>query len=213
MTRDDLRKILETENDLGTKISDILDAFHLELEGEKTKTLTEKQRADNLQEQVDANATTIAELKKDTAGNEKLQEKITNHESTIEKLQQQLKQSRLDSAITVALTKAGARNNKATAALLDIDKIKINDDGTVTGLDDQIKSLAKDKDTAFMFNQQQEEPSQETNKQDAPQQNYVGMNGSATPPVSLGEQMAQRAKSKNTATLPDGAVSMWKGFE
>ena len=215
MTRDELKKILEKEDDLGTKISDILDAFHLELEAEKTKTPNEKQRADNLQEQVDADATTIADLKKDTAGNDKLQEKITNHENTIAKLQQQLTQSRMDSAITVALTKAGARNNKAAAALLDVDKIQIADDGTVTGLDEQIKSLSKDKDTAFMF-KQDPEPSQDTElnqKQDAPQQNYVGMNGSAAKPISLGEQMAQRARNKATNTLPEGAQSMWKGME
>lgn len=58
-------------------------------------------------------------------------------------LTQKLATNRLNSAIDQSLSKANARNNKAIKGLLNMDEIKLDDDGNLTGLDEQIKSLQK----------------------------------------------------------------------
>ena len=49
---------------------------------------------------------------------------------------QKLATNRLNSAIYQSLSKDNARNNKAIKGLLNMDEIKLDDDGNLTGLDD-----------------------------------------------------------------------------
>ena len=49
----------------------------------------------------------------------------------------ELAQLRLDNAIDTALTAAGARNTKAVKALLDVSKVKLGEDGKLSGWDEQ----------------------------------------------------------------------------
>lgn len=66
----------------------------------------------------------------------------------------ELAQLRLDNAVDTALTAAGSKNNKAVKALLDLSKVKQGEDGTVTGLDDQLKAVQKS--DAYLFNTKQQ---------------------------------------------------------
>ena len=52
---------------------------------------------------------------------------------------------KLDSTVDMAVAAAKARNPKAVRALLDGTKLKLNEDGTVSGLEEQLKAL-KDSD-------------------------------------------------------------------
>lgn len=61
----------------------------------------------------------------------------------------QISKMRLDSAVDKGLTKAKARNAAQAAKLLDYTNVKLNDDGTVSGLDDAIAALKKD--SAYLF--------------------------------------------------------------
>lgn len=63
--------------------------------------------------------------------------------------QDSMNQFKLDSAVEMSLTTAKARNPKAVRSLLDGEKLKLNEDGTVSGLDEQIKAI-KESD-AYMF--------------------------------------------------------------
>ncbi|WFD12216.1 phage scaffolding protein [Tepidibacter hydrothermalis] len=65
----------------------------------------------------------------------------------------EIKQLKIDAAVSTALTTAKARNEKAVKALLELDpeKIELLDDGTIKGLDDQIKKLTESDDTKFLF--------------------------------------------------------------
>ncbi len=65
----------------------------------------------------------------------------------------EIKQLKIDVAVSTALTTAKARNEKAVKALLELDpeKIELLDDGTIKGLDDQIKKLTESDDTKFLF--------------------------------------------------------------
>lgn len=66
----------------------------------------------------------------------------------------ELAQLRLDNAIDAALTAAGAKNSKAVKALLDVSKVKLGEDGKLTGWDDQIKAIQKS--DAYLFNTKQQ---------------------------------------------------------
>lgn len=66
---------------------------------------------------------------------------------------EELTQLRLDNAMDTALTVAGAKNGKAVKALIDVSKVKLGEDGKLTGLDDQIKAIQKS--DAYLFNVQQ----------------------------------------------------------
>lgn len=92
----------------------------------------------------------IADLNKDIGA---LNDKIKAGESaeqSIKDLQEQLKQkdaqmkaSRKDAAIRLALTEAKAKNAKAALALLDADKLELQEDGTVKGIKEAIEALQK----------------------------------------------------------------------
>jgi membrane-associated HD superfamily phosphohydrolase len=66
----------------------------------------------------------------------------------------EIKQLKIDAAVTSALTASKAKNEKAVKALLELDseKVELLEDGTIKGLDDQIKGLVESDDTKFLFN-------------------------------------------------------------
>lgn len=59
-------------------------------------------------------------------------------------------------AISLAITKANPKNEKALMALLDTSIIKLNDDGSVTGLSEQLETVKKE--NGFLF--QEEKPNE-----------------------------------------------------
>ncbi len=89
----------------------------------------------------------LADLQKAAAGNEDLQKQIAelqqqNAEQT-RAHKAEMQQLRLDNAIDGALTAAGAKNNKAVRALLDLPKVKLGEDGKLAGFDEQLAALQK----------------------------------------------------------------------
>ena len=92
-------------------------------------------------------------LRKSNKDNEALAAQIDEMKKSAKEREKQyqdsMNQFKLDSAIEMALTTAKARNPKAVRSLLDGGKLKLNEDGTVSGLDEQIKAL-KESD-AYMF--------------------------------------------------------------
>ena len=107
---------------------------------------------ESLGEQLKERDTQIDQLKEDTNATKELKQKIEklqdDNENTQKELQQELETTRLESEIDKKLLKEKARNPKAVKALLDIDNVKLTDDG-ITGLDEQIKSIKKDEDYLF----------------------------------------------------------------
>ena len=86
-----------------------------------------------------------AELKKQI---ETLQEQNKAEKAAHEKEMAQLK---LDNAVETALTAAGAKNNKALRALLDAEKIKLDESGKLTGLSEQLEAVRKT--DGYLFNE------------------------------------------------------------
>lgn len=98
-------------------------------------------------------------LKKSSGDNEELKKQI-------ETLQQQnadqkkahdaeMAQLRLDNAVEAALTAAGAKNPKAVKACMDMTKVKLGEDGKLTGWDEQLSAVQKSDGYLFEGKQQQ----------------------------------------------------------
>ncbi len=61
---------------------------------------------------------------------------------------------RLDNAVDRALAAAGARNNKAVKGLIDMSKVKLGEDGSLVGFDEQLSEVKKSDGYLFMEKQQ-----------------------------------------------------------
>lgn len=94
-----------------------------------------------------------------------------NHES-------ELNQLKIDFAVEKALTGAKAKNIKAVKALLELDDAKLDKDGNVKGLAEQIEKLTSGDDTKFLF---------EAQKQTKQQQNFKGFQPGASGEQKPGE--------------------------
>lgn len=66
---------------------------------------------------------------------------------------EEMAQLKLDNAISSALTTAGAKNPKAVMALIDKAKVKLGDDGKLTGWDEQLTAVQKS--DAYLFESKQ----------------------------------------------------------
>ncbi len=115
--------------------------------------LTEEQAAkvlaemDNLQKTLKERDKQLESLKKASGDNAELQKQISALQQQNAEQQKEhkaeLQQLKLDNAIDNALTAAGARNNKAVRALLDLSNVQLGEDGKLTGWQEQLTALQK----------------------------------------------------------------------
>lgn len=95
----------------------------------------------------------LEDLKKSNGDNAALQQQITDLQQANADMQKahdaEIAQLKLTNAIEAALMSAGAKNVKAARSLLDDSKLKLEDDGKVSGLEDQINAIKKS--DGYMF--------------------------------------------------------------
>lgn len=92
----------------------------------------------------------IEQLKAGTKDSEKLQGQITNYESQVAQLQEQLKQTQLESEIKVALLAAKASDVEyMTFKLKEKGELELGEDGHIKGIDDKIAGLKVQFPTQF----------------------------------------------------------------
>lgn len=105
---------------------------------------------DSLQKQYGEATTLIEELKKGSKGNEDLQKKITAYEQQVTALQDELKQTKVESAIKVALLSAKAKDvDYLTFKLKEKGELVLDDQGNIKGLDDMLAGLKTQFPTQF----------------------------------------------------------------
>ena len=107
---------------------------------------TELTAAKNTIKERDTQLETLKKASGDTQLQADNKKKDTDHAA-------ELKNLKISNAVELALTGAKAKNNTAVKALLAdfIGKAELAEDGTVKGLDDEVKKLVEGKDTAFLF--------------------------------------------------------------
>lgn len=125
----------------------------------KTQLAEVERERDGLKATVAERDTQLETLKKSSGDNETLQKQIADLQKANEDQRQaheaEISQLRLDNAVEAAILAAGGKNVKAVRALLDADKLRLEKDGTVTGLSDQIKAIQKS--DAYMFAEKQQQ--------------------------------------------------------
>lgn len=89
----------------------------------------------------------LEELKKSTGDTEALKKQIetlqADNRAKEETYKVEMQKVKLDTALDLALTGAKAKNIKAIKALLDSEKIKLKEDGSLDGLNEQIEAIKK----------------------------------------------------------------------
>lgn len=85
----------------------------------------------------------IAELKKSTKNDEEAQKKISDYDSQVKALQEELAQTKIDNAIKIALLEAHVSDIDYVAYKLHEkgDKIELDDNGKIKGWDDMLAGL------------------------------------------------------------------------
>jgi len=153
MKKEDLIK-LGLDEDLAKKVADA--------SAEELKGFIPKARFDEVNNEKKTLEKTVSErdaqletLKNETGDVEALKTKITElqteNKTKDETHAEEVKQLKIDAAISAALTAAKAKNEKAAKALLEPEKLELADDGTIKGLDEQVKKLTESDDSKFLF--------------------------------------------------------------
>ena len=128
-----------------------------ELEGyvERAKYLELETEKNQLSESNKSLTKNLEEVKKNVGDNEELKKQISDiqeaQKAKDKEYADNIAKIKLDNALDIALMGAGAKNNKAVKALLNLDGAKIGEDGKVVGLDEQLKVLKAAADSSFLF--------------------------------------------------------------
>jgi hypothetical protein len=157
----------DIENAKGTASTEIKN-LQTEVEGLKTQVGDRDKQLETLK----ASAGDNADLKK------KIEDLQTENATAKATHESELNQLKIDFAVEKALTGAKAKNIKAVKALLELNDAKLDKDGNVKGLAEQIEKLTSGDDTKFLF---------EAQKQTKQQQNFKGFQPGASGGQKPGE--------------------------
>lgn len=155
MNKEDLIAMGLTEEQ-AKKVMDSLDGNYV------TKTRFNEVNEENktLKKSVSDRDKQLEDLKKSSGDNEELKKQIETlqQENANQKKAHdaEMTQLRLDNAIDAALTAAGAKNIKAVRALIDTSKVKVGEDGKLTGFDDPLSAVQKSDSYLFTEKQQKQ---------------------------------------------------------
>ena len=134
VSNDAIEKIVADmkENKIYTSSEENIDIRYGKLKDDYESLITQHGEATKL----------IEELKKGTKGNEELQGKVTAYETQISELQEQLKQTQIESAVKVALLGAKATDIEyMTFKLKEKGELELAEDGSIKGIDDKLSAL------------------------------------------------------------------------
>jgi len=157
MKKEDLIKLGLDEEAAKKVEAAVADSFKEELKGYIPKARfdevnTEKNALQASLKERDGQLETLKNSTGDVEGLKKqISELQTANKTAADAHAAEVKTLKVNAAVDAALATAKAKNAKAVRALLDLDKAKLADDGTVEGLADQIKKLQGAEDSKFLF--------------------------------------------------------------
>lgn len=145
MTLQEILKAQGLTDEQVKKVADEMKSNKIYTAGEENLDIRYKDLQDkhkNKEKEHQEAVTLIEQLKKDNAGNEALQGKITQYESTVAELQAQLEAAKIDSALKVALLEAKVQDvDYLTFKIKEKGEIKLDDNGKIKGIDDTLAAL------------------------------------------------------------------------
>lgn len=111
---------------------------------------------ENLTKQHSEATALIEQLKKDNKGNEALQGKVTGYETKIAELEKELEQSKVDSALKIALLEAKVQDvDYLTFKIKEKGEVILGEDGKIKGIDDTLTALKTQFPNQFVTEAQQ----------------------------------------------------------
>lgn len=123
----------------------------------KGKLAQAEEQVADLQNQIGDRDKQLKKLEKTVGDNQELAQEIDKlrkeNEQTAKDYQSKITKQAKDLAITNALKDAGAKNTKAVLALLDLDKVPVDEDGQLFGIAEQLEELQKT--DAYLFTPKQ----------------------------------------------------------
>ena len=188
MKREDLKKLLgETATD--EVIDKIMGLHGADIETHKTKLTEAETTRDQFKTQLDEANGQIANFKGMKI--EEIQQAAANWETKYNeattKAATDLAKVKFDHALDSSLTSAKAKNAKAVKALLSTDTLKLNEDGTIAGLDDQLTKIKTE--NGYLFTDETKPP--------------VIIKGGNNQPV-IGDKVVDAARKAAGLTVTEG---------
>lgn len=194
MNKEKLMEMGLTE-ELATKVAKELDGNYVP----KTRFNEVNTELKQAKDQVKERDSQLETLKKNVGDSEELKKQIealqNDNKTKDEAHAAEIKQIKIDAAVDKALADAKAKNPKAVKALLDLAKAEISDDGTIKGLDAQIKTLSEAEDSKFLFDTDNTQNKNQNSKGFVPGQKKDGVPGASS---EYETRLAEARKNGNT---------------
>lgn len=160
------REFLEKQGLNADQISAVMAQYGKDVNGIKSdyeaKVSDLSGKVEGLTGQVSDRDKQIKELGATAKDNADWKAKFDEAQKTIaendKKMQAQLLDQKKNFTIQQALTKAGAYNNKAVMAIMDMDQISVDDKGNILHVDDAIKAAQEAFPQGFKVQEKKEEP-------------------------------------------------------
>lgn len=149
MTRNDIKKIVGEDAD--PEIVDaLLDAFHAEMTESKNETEAARKENEEVARDLEEARRTIAKLEKEAPDVDAVKQEISDYKTRIADLEKERADDQVRFAAVNAFREASAHNpEKAVAKFFDISRVKVGKDGSMDGIEEQIKELRKS--DAYLF--------------------------------------------------------------
>ncbi|GAX06816.1 phage minor capsid protein [Secundilactobacillus pentosiphilus] len=133
----------------------------------KSQLTSAEQERDSANSQLTEHEKQLTALKKSAGDNDELKDQISqlqkeNKESKT-KFEAELAQTQKDNAINLALRDANARDAKAVLPFIDQDTVKLDENGKLTGLTEQLENLKGDHDYLFDTSANPDDPDDGSN--------------------------------------------------
>ena len=135
------------------QIRSVMAEYGKEINPLKQAQANAEQERDSLKSQLEDVNGQLSEAQKNSKKGSELQGQLKDLQQQFEdskaKAEEQLQATKKDYEIAAALSKAGAKNDKAVKALLDTEKVNFDDNGKLIGLSEQLEAVKKDNDFLF----------------------------------------------------------------
>ena len=181
--------------ELATKVAKELDGNYVP----KTRFNEVNTELKQAKDQVKERDSQLETLKKSVGDSDELKKQIetlqNENKTKDETHAAEIKQLKIDTAVDKALADAKAKNPKAVKALLDLAKAELSDDGTIKGLDAQIKALTEAEDSKFLFDTDSTQNKNQNSKGFVPGQKKDGVPGASS---EYETRLAEARKNGNT---------------
>lgn len=147
------RKDLETLGLDDKQTTEVMKLYNAGIEPIKQQVADTKSELDSVKQQVVDRDGQIKSLGEQAGNSEKLNKQIAELQETIKTKDSEaaasLTKVKTDNAVQMALRDAKARDAKAIMPFIDMDTVKLGDDGQLTGIAEQIEKLQESHDYLF----------------------------------------------------------------